>query len=209
VTLDDIEIVVFDFDGTLVDSARLKKEGFFKILSDTAITTSDLEELLSGDSADTREVIIRKALVRAGIYDKESARKLTARYSKHCKTRVMHAPEIPGATELLKFLKANGKIIYISSATPQVELRVIVRFRGLFDFVSEAFGAPEIKELHIKHILNCETVDPSQLLVIGDSQIDRRAALFHNCHFVGIGSSFSGFDCVRFENLRELQNSLG
>ena len=86
---------------------------------------------------------------------------------------------------------------------------MIVRFRGLFDFVSEAFGAPEIKELHIKHILNCETVDPSQLLVIGDSQIDRRAALFHNCHFVGIGSSFSGFDCVRFENLRELQNSLG
>ena len=175
---------VFDFDGTLVDTNKLKREAFFSIASETKNglqTMQRLHNVIDGD----RLVLWQRWAAELGLPD-ASALHYNARYSKVVDKKVVAAPEMLGATTLLELLQERKKKIYLNSATPQKNLVQIVKARGWASIFDGVFGAPTTKVENLRSKILTET-DASLTVVIGDGKDDQESAILTGCQFFPVG----------------------
>jgi phosphoglycolate phosphatase-like HAD superfamily hydrolase len=82
---------------------------------------------------------------------------------------------VAGAEE---FLTAYSErvILALASATPEEELVAIVNKRGLARYFRHKCGKPRSKVESLNHILDCENLDSSEAVFVGDQSSDRDAA---------------------------------
>lgn len=176
-----IRCVVFDFDGTLVLSNEIKREGFLVIAAELPGGLEVMERLLVDPPGDRFAIL--SAFARH--YDVDG-RALASRYSAWCEERIVTCPERAGADRLLGALKWNHVAIYVVSATPEAPLRAIVERRypqGTFDGVLGGYGA---KHNNIQAVLSVVELAPEEVLVVGDGIDDYQAARHVGCRFEGI-----------------------
>lgn len=182
------EAFFFDFDGVLADSVEVKTKAFSKLFekygpdiqakvvahhrSHGGMTRSDkfcyyYKELLD------------KPLSESDLHD------LCERFARLVVDDVVNSPEIPGATE---FLKKNNSFTscFVVSATPESEIREIVRRRGLNSYFIEVLGAPVTKSCHLKTLLRKYMLPPNKCLFFGDAKSDYCAAKACGVNFIGI-----------------------
>lgn len=208
--ISEFSTFVFDFDGTLVESARLKTQAFFDVLSEIEGAEEILRRILADSPEFTRSEVLESVL--RGL-DKDLAGSLDILidgYGERCRRSVARAPEVEGAELLLEFLYRNEKSLYISSATPEDELNDLVNQRGFSRYVKKAFGAPERKEVHLEEILTIEGHLPRSVLCVGDTVADERIAIEKGCTFLGISRCLDadGFSSLTFVNMNELMTWL-
>jgi phosphoglycolate phosphatase len=191
-----IKCVIFDFDGTLVDSNNIKHQSFFDVTKSLGGAKDILEVVLAaGDFGDRSDIF--KYLITQLKLDKDdckhSASELIGKYTALCEERIAQASEIEGATQVLTLLSKIGMRLSISSATPETTLKKIISLRGLSSKFDKIYGAPSSKEQHIQKISNEWMYSMSEIVYVGDSEVDRKAALRVDCHFVGVGKDYSRF----------------
>lgn len=177
-----IRCVVFDFDGTLVLSNDIKREGFFAVVAEQPEGLERMARILASSPGD-RDAIFSRFADEAG----NDPRELSARYSNWCEERILVCPERPGASLALAQLRHAGVRVHVNSATPTSHLRSVVLRRygeGSFDGVHGGYGA---KRENLEAILHQEQLLPSSLAMVGDGIDDRDAALAVGCRFFGIG----------------------
>lgn len=177
-----IRCVVFDFDGTLVLSNDIKREGFFAVVAERPRGLEGMARILANPPGD-RYAIFRRFAEEAG----DDPCELAVRYSSWCEERILVCPERPGASLALAELRRAGISVHVNSATPAAPLRSVVLRRygvGSFDGVHGGHGA---KRENLEAILRREQLLPSSLAMVGDGIDDRDAALGVGCHFVGVG----------------------
>src|ERR1700730_17281820 len=138
-----IRLVLFDFDGTLVDSNALKRacmratvaklpgglpalEAARRLGGNRYALLAEVARLL--DPAGAPSAIARRGRALAGAYTRCCARAIAA------------APERRGARSALAALKARGIRIWLNSATPHSDLLAIVRGRGLLPWLDGVVG---------------------------------------------------------------------
>ena len=184
----DIWVVVFDFDGTLVDSAPIKTEAF--------------AELYRPFGDEIAEEVRRRHLAAEGVsrfvkfrewhtellgldVDDEIEGRLSAEFDRLVEARIVRAPEIPGAREALAALSEQLPL-YIASATPEVSLRRIVEERGMSGFFVGVHGIPTSKVDVLVRAAATHRCDRPQVLMVGDAESDRRAAEQAGTSFVGV-----------------------
>ncbi|MFQ5416354.1 MAG: HAD family hydrolase [Myxococcota bacterium] len=189
-----IRCVVFDFDGTLVDSNAIKRQTFFDVaaehdpLGETVRVV--LDDIRPGDRyAIAREIAQR--LCARGMLDASDgfetwAHRLADDYTRRCEEAVSKCPEIPGALPCLEWLGARGIDCFVNSATPEEPLRVTVRRRSLDRHFRGILGGPTDKFANLARILEEVGTEPRELLMVGDGEDDRRAADDVGCHFAGV-----------------------
>jgi phosphoglycolate phosphatase-like HAD superfamily hydrolase len=176
-----IRCVVFDFDGTLVLSNALKREGFFAIAADFSAGRAAMSSILAAQPGD--RYAICNAFARH--YGADGAI-LAAKYSAWCESQILVCPERTGATPILRRLRDRNLRIYVNSATPEEPLRTVIAKRypvGTFDGVLGGHGA-KVANLH--RVLAAEAMSPDNLLMVGDGIDDRDAATEIGCDFVGV-----------------------
>ena len=205
--------VIFDFDGTLIHSAQIKREAFFEALPDLPLARDYLEQLLlRKPPLDRYGVAEQLALTLVGSGDvKRMARAIAEKYSLICREKVGGAPEIPGASELISGLRVRSIPLFISSATPQNELLRVVAGRPWSGAFEGIYGSPDTKLEHLYRIRYSVSGDPQSMLLIGDSEHDADTAEAFGCVFGAVGphcdtlpgATFRGF------SLRELHAVLG
>jgi phosphoglycolate phosphatase-like HAD superfamily hydrolase len=178
--------VVFDFDGTLVDSNDIKRESYYDTVAGFENGAAILDEIFAAGNAGDRFEVLRKFAARLG--DDSFADPLTQRYSSRCEELIAGCDEIPGASECLRNLRAFGKRIFVISATPQLNLRPILRRRGLDRLIDGSFGGPRSKVDNLRSVLSAEGVPPEDATVVGDGDDDEHAALVVGCAFVAVDS---------------------
>lgn len=177
-----IRCVVFDFDGTLVLSNEIKREGFFAVVAEQPDGLERMARILASPPGD-RYAIFRRFAEEAG----DDPDELAARYSSWCEERILVCPERPGASLALAQLRRAGISVHVNSATPSAPLLSMVLRRygeGSFDGVHGGHGA---KRENLEAILRHEQLLPSSLAMVGDGIDDRDAALAVGCRFLGIG----------------------
>jgi phosphoglycolate phosphatase-like HAD superfamily hydrolase len=181
------EVVVFDFDGTLVDSAAAKYRTFFKLFPDTPEHRAVVAAVLKDDPDGSRYVVIPRMIeqmtaaglalppgtVAAGRADE---------YSRLVLQAVTDALEIPGASRLLQDLRGRCAT-YISSQTPEASVRSMVQARGWDALVSDVFGYPRDKTVTVAELLSLHGIAAGRLAVIGDGASDQRSAAANDCVF--------------------------
>ena len=139
--------IFFDFDGVILESSEIKTEAF-----------SDL----FAEFPDKQEEIVNYHIKNAGIsryvkfkyfynellgqeLSSEKEKELASKFSEIVFNKVMAAPFVSGAKEFLEENHQTYKF-FVVSGTPQEELDLIVKNRGLQNFFLEVRGTPQSKQ---------------------------------------------------------------
>lgn len=188
--LDGLSLVVFDFDGVILESADIKTEAFVELFADhpehqDAILAHHLAH--EGISRYKKFEWIHAQLLGAPLSEGESAR-LGARFSELVLSKVLAAPMVPGALPLLECLSRRMPLA-IASGTPESELRSIVEQRQLAQYFTAVRGTPDTKPQILREQIAAHDLTPQDVLMIGDAQSDFRAAQEVGTRFFARGAS--------------------
>jgi phosphoglycolate phosphatase-like HAD superfamily hydrolase len=173
------DLFIFDFDGTLVDSAALKQAAFYELFPHDAAATEVVAAVLAEDPEGSRQRVIKEMLRRLGRSGDElesQLRALVIRYTELTDQVVGNAPELPGASEILTALSRAGKRVYVSSNTPEQALEQLLQRRGWLPLLDGIAGYPANKISTARRLLAEQNIDPGRAAVIGDGQSDRASA---------------------------------
>jgi len=197
-----IRCVVFDFDGTLVDSNRIKRSAYFEVADGFADGGAVMERILQEGAGRDRYWVFGKFVdaMPGGL----AAADLAANYTRICRERIVQAPEIDGASASLELLRSDGVRLFLSSATPRGPLLEIVGLRRMDRYFEAIYGAPEPKLANLESIRSRVGCAPSEMAVVGDGESDRFSAQNVGCHFVAVQGDFNDFAVQPRHSVRDL-----
>jgi phosphoglycolate phosphatase-like HAD superfamily hydrolase len=201
----DVHAIVFDFDGTLIESNQLKFDAYFKLFPRDARHAQIIQNVVSGIYEQSRFIILEEILRRLGNPGKADLKRqvqtLAARYNQIVAAGAKTCPEKTGAERALNRL-VKTRHLYVSSTTPETELKEIIRYRKWDGYFRDIFGYPRKKADTLLRILSLERLDGDQIIVIGDGDSDRQAATHAGCPFIQVTEGF------RFDDIDHAIESL-
>jgi phosphoglycolate phosphatase len=179
------ELAVFDFDGTLVQSAQVKRRAFFEIFPDRCAPA--IEAVLTRDPDGSRFSVIPQMLAESAARGLDAGEAnvtlLLEAFAERVAHGVANAPEVPGAIDALRRAGEAGAA-YIFSMTPHDELLRQIEMRGWAGLVREAWGYPNLKPQVLAKLLARHACAPQRAIVIGDGESDDRAARENGTRFL-------------------------
>ncbi|WP_240455537.1 HAD family hydrolase [Halomonas faecis] len=180
--------LVFDFDGVILDSARLKRQAFADLYADEPNEQHrDVVAYLERRGGQPREVKFRH--IEGHILGRDASepriQTLCRRFKERVEQRLFEAKAIPGAQAFLERW-AGHLPLYLLSATPETELKAITARRGLDRYFLEVIGAPPDKVTGLRNLLVRRDHAPATTVMIGDSYNDYRAARSNGTAFIGV-----------------------
>ena len=184
-----IKAIIFDFDGVILDSNNLKTKAFKDLYKD--IDKNDLKKILdfhklnAGLSRFKKISYFQRNIIRKDYSSREIINK-SKKFSNLVLNKIIKAKYINGAKKFITNNKSK-KLLFISSGTPQIELKYISNKKKISIFFDGIYGSPNDKNLHIKNIKKKWDLKNKEILFIGDSIIDLTAASKFKLHFLAIG----------------------
>ena len=201
------KVIVFDFDGTLVDSNSLKLDGFYNTIEGDAggieLMTAVLKEI-NGTRWDIFQTYLSKLQSDKSVSPRDVA-SLVEEYNMIVDNAIISAPEMPGATQLLDKLLLSGCKLILSSATPYLNLASIIERRGWIHYFNSIHGAPASKINTLEQILAMPHMSVSDLAVVGDGNDDLRSADAVGCSFFPVGEARGVSNLEKIYSLFDLQ----
>lgn len=184
------DAVIFDFDGTLVNSAKAKREAFFAVFPDTPLHHAIITAVLEADPDGSRHHVIPLMIekMRAAELDRDCpllANELIANYGSVSEATVRRAPELPGASALLTVLFPHVQL-HLCSATPRETVRAHVEERGWAPYFKTIEGHPTVKATEVRRVIEAGGFSPQRVAVVGDGMSDENAARANGCRFVAV-----------------------
>ena len=183
-----IKVIAFDFDGTLIDSNQLKYDAYYKLFPSDDFHKRIITEVLGEIFEESRYAILKEIMRRVNSitgneYELDNrVRELATEYNDLVVDGTKRCREKPGAKEVLESLSKRYNL-YLNSTTPETSLKDIVKHRNWEDFFCDIFGYPNEKTSVILEIIKRESVNPGNLLVVGDGESDRISAYKVGCFF--------------------------
>lgn len=197
-----ITVVVFDVDGTIILSNDIKREGFFVVASGVPNGEYVMDSVLSDPPGD-RYAIFREF----SLATQSDPEHLCREYADWTGERLLNCPERTDASSAIRELRALGYKVYLNSATPEEPLNDLIFRRFGCHFVDGVYGGHGKKVENLNRIKICGSVEPRNILMIGDGIDDYRASTLFGCHFLGVSggtlarSNYSGCFVDTFQGL--------
>jgi phosphoglycolate phosphatase-like HAD superfamily hydrolase len=185
-----ITCVVFDFDGTLVQSNHIKRRAFFDLAGAFEGGAALMEEIMAASAGRDRYWIFDQFASRLPDAD---ATILADRYTRSCREQIARAPEVRGTATSLHYLRNEGKLLFVNSATPVEPLTELISLRRMEHLFDGIYGAPATKYDNLQRISEKHGLEPREILVVGDGEPDRNSAEMLKCHFVAVGGAGCDF----------------
>jgi HAD superfamily hydrolase (TIGR01549 family) len=184
----DLEAFFFDFDGVLADSVEVKTRAFAKLFEryGPAVEAKVVEHHRNNGGmtrVDKFRHYYKKFLGKP--LDEVELQRLCNDFSRLVVDEVLSAPEIPGAEKFLKKWHNTVKC-FVVSATPDEEIKKILKLRGIDVYFEEILGSSRSKTEHVKYLLNKYSFNPGQCIFFGDAGSDYKAATGSGVDFIGI-----------------------
>ncbi len=195
-----IRCVVFDFDGTLVDSNEIKREAFFTIIQPWDISGTVVAEVFDRWPTADRykktdkiaESLVAKGLLLKGASVRKWADRFAGEYTIQCETAIASCAEIPGTSQLLRELTDQGILLFINSATPGEPLLRLLKLRKWDHFFQAVYGGEASKADNLRAVAEKTGATRDEIVHIGDQFDDLQAAEQFDCHFVAMAAANSG-----------------
>lgn len=189
------KLLLFDFDGTLVDSSSIKGWAFAEVFRNRG---EEFVEKVKEHHAAHRGMPRREKFKEIAGFENQSFSEdeldaLSGQYSSLVYNRVMKTDWIPGAQEFVE--KALGRCpMHIISAAPEEEIRRLAVDRGMNHYFKGIHGAPIKKSEHMRIILSSYDLRPEEAVYFGDADEDERESKEVGVRFVRITETFEGLN---------------
>ena len=182
--------LIFDCDGVILNSNKLKIEAFRKVLHRfNPLAVEELINYLKNNFGTSRYVLIDMFLKNIiSKYEKnhlkqdENIKKLIQNYSNECK-KLLFKSEV--AKDLKELREVTSNIPwFIVSGGDQEELREVFKYKKLYNYFNGGiYGSPKKKIDIIKYYIQ-KGIIKHPALMIGDSQLDHLAAKHNQIDFI-------------------------
>lgn len=181
-----LRAIVFDFDGVILESVNVKTRAFAELFRHhpkhvDRIVQLHLDNL--GVSRYEKFRTIYRDFLQRPLSEAEMAH-LDVRFSEIVFGEILKCAFVPGARRFLERASASYSL-YVASATPEEELRRIVKARGLDSVFRGVYGSPRVKAEIVEGILRDEGLQPREVLFVGDARTDYRSAASNGVAFIG------------------------
>jgi phosphoglycolate phosphatase len=173
-----IRLLVFDLDGTLIDSRRDLADAANALIVERGGTPLPVDAIASmvGEGA---ALLVRRAL-KAGGTDLQIERDLPRFLELYDERLLAHTRLYDGTREMLEALRPHATLAVLTNK-PQRPTAAILDGLGIASFFTYVVGGdtaqgrkPDPAGLH--HLMSMTGATPAETLMIGDSKIDLRTA---------------------------------
>jgi phosphoglycolate phosphatase len=211
-----VDAVIFDLDGTLIDSAPIYYELIDVVFKRLGIPPVDRQVLLEAmqDGEFEWDLVLPEGM-------------------KPCKEEVIKnaqiiiddiAPSmfrqqvklIPGTAQVLKGIAAEGLRLALATSTLRDYMAVKLaplRKAGIENLLEVIITADDVrnKKPHAEPLLKCSRMlglDPGQCAYVGDTRVDIRAGRAAGMQTVGVLTGFDGYEALKNEKPNVIINSI-
>lgn len=171
-------LVIFDLDGTLVDSAPDIAEAVNRTLGDWKLPPYDLARITGWIGEGSRQ-LITYAMRAAG--SEVDIDEVMPGFLKHYGDTALDGPAYPGVEDTLAALHAQGVRLAVCTNKPEQFVRPLLQARGLLHYFDAIVGGDTLPErkpsgVPLQHLAAQFGVEVKDCLMVGDSEIDAAAA---------------------------------
>lgn len=182
----DIKLVVFDWDGTLMDSEAQIVDCMQAAISDLGLAVRSAEQVKDIIGLGLPEAVL-------GLYPDatpELVTALSARYRFHWLACDQPSRLFTGVEETLHALKAAGFYLAVATGKGRKGLDKVLRETGLAVLFDSTRCADETRSKPhpemLQQIMQTLAVEPAQTLMIGDTEYDMQLARNARAHPVAV-----------------------
>lgn len=181
-----LKAIIFDFDGVICESVEVKTQAFRRLFRGYPRQLKAIvhyHERNGGVSRFKKFAYIYKYILKQRLTADQS-RILGEQFTQYSFQAVIRSKYVKGA---LPFLKKHHKALklFVVSGTPEDEMRLVVRKRRLNRFFKAVYGSPRTKSRLIRLILKKNSLKKQEVVFVGDSLTDLKAAKAAGIAFVG------------------------
>lgn len=176
---DAIVILIFDLDGTLIDSAPDIHATANIVLAGEGLPPLDLPTV-KGFIGRGVPHLVGQLLAAHGIADAARQARMVAAFGQHYDAAVALTRPFPGVPAALAALRAQGHRLGICTNKPVSPARAILRHLGLLDHFAALIGGdscPQRKPHPAPLLLARQACGDGPALYIGDSEVDAECGL--------------------------------
>lgn len=172
--LETCDSVVFDCDGVILQSNRLKSDAFGAVLEgyDPALVKEfvDWHKRTGGVSRFEKFRVFFKDMLKDDAWP-EKTDKACADFGDHVSKQLLVCPFVPGFEELLGRLTVSGIPLSVNTGGSETEITAVFRSRGLSDSFRAVYGSPTPKRDNMIKLQADKLIGP-RCLYFGDSRLD-------------------------------------
>jgi phosphoglycolate phosphatase-like HAD superfamily hydrolase len=198
------KIVIFDLDGTLIDSNLIKRSCFLA-LCENALETGIMIKLLD-DPTNTRNDIFEIFAKKLCKTDYQESFLLRT-FNSNVRNKLSKSKEIKGASKLMIKLNSMGIKMYLSSLTPSAEITPIIKSHGWTDLFDDIFGSPQDKSETIRLLMDNKQFNAKDIVIIGDGEDDFLSAKRNSIDFIPVGEG-RGDHNTKIKTIEEIKIDL-
>lgn len=171
--------VIFDLDGTLVDSAADIAEAVNRTLDDLQLSRFD-EATVRGWIGEGVGNLVRTALNAS--HSEVPVQTVMPGFMRHYQACLLRSPRLyDGVTGALDRLKAHGTPLAICTNKPYAMVPPLLEHLGIAHFFAQVLGGDSLPQRKpdpapLLHLASHFGVAPAQCLMVGDSATDLGAA---------------------------------
>src|SRR5829696_1848375 len=187
---------IFDCDGVLLDSNRIKSEGFRSALAEEpAEQVERFFAYLHANAGLMRDALFEhyfRSIAPRTDWASPVADAIRV-FGKHTMESLLACAQIPGAAELVQTLSDAGVPCVVVSAARPDDLELILSEKGMQYLFAAVRGGDRTKIAHIASLIDEGTVR-APLVYFGDSRVDMEAAEAFGARFVFVSAGTDWMD---------------
>jgi phosphoglycolate phosphatase len=173
-------LVIFDLDGTLVDSAPAIARAVNRTLTDWKLRNYDLAQITGWIGEGSRQLITYAMRAAGSDADIDA---VMPGFLEHYGETALEAQPYPGVEDTLAALHGQGVKLAVCTNKPEQFVRPLLQARGLLQYFDGILGGDTLPErkpsgVPLLHLCAQAGVEPRDALMVGDSEIDALSA--HN-----------------------------
>lgn len=187
-----IKTILFDFDGVILDSMKIKGDGFvelFKAYPEVAIKRLESYHYANGGISRFEKIRYFFNTILGEPVFSAAVDALAQEFGEIIAQKLFDKNNL--ISDTMRFIEENYQKyhLYIVSGAEQNELKMLCEFFEIERFFLEIHGSPTPKSLLVEYILKQHHYKKKETILIGDSLNDYNAARDNEIEFFGYNNN--------------------